>query len=142
MLLGAGTPIAIKDGNKQTILHSAARSGHIKLLRFIMSEWRKASDAPNGIKFKSHGNSGSIFDWTDRWFRTPVHWAILNQRITALRVLLEGGCSASPPRPKLGVSKRSTSVIIETPIEMSQRLYGETDEIGKEVITLLENALS
>jgi acyl-CoA synthetase (AMP-forming)/AMP-acid ligase II len=141
MLLSAGTPIAIKDGNKQTILHSAARSGHIKLLRFIMSEWRKASDAPNGIKFKSHGNLGSIFDWTDRWYRTPVHWAILNRRITALRVLLEGGCSASPPRPKLGVSKRSTSVLIETPIEMSQRLYGEMDDIGKEVITLLQNAM-
>ncbi len=141
MLLEAGTPIAIKDGNKQTILHSAARSGHIELLKFILKEWRIASNGPNGIKFKSHGNVGSIYDWHDRWYRTPVHWAILNKRVETLHVLLDGGCSASPPKPKAGVSKRSTSVLIETPIEMCQRLYGDEDGVGKEISTMFKNAL-
>ncbi|KAL7494057.1 hypothetical protein ACHAWT_002825 [Skeletonema menzelii] len=140
MLLENGTPIAIKDGNKQTILHSAARSTHIELLKFILNEWKAASNGPNAIKFKSHGKLGSIYDWHDRWYRTPVHWAILNQRVETLRVLLDGGCSASPPKPKQGVSKRSTSVLIETPREMCRRLYGDTDGVGKEICTMLQNA--
>eukprot|EP00804_Cyclotella_cryptica_P024822 CCRYP_001772-RA/>CCRYP_001772-RA protein AED:0.27 eAED:0.27 QI:185/1/1/1/1/1/4/3000/1114 len=57
------TPISIKDANKQTILHSAARSGHCRLLRYIMREWRIASETV-GIKFKSHNNApDKIFDW-------------------------------------------------------------------------------
>eukprot|EP00984_Skeletonema_dohrnii_P023243 scaffold12335_cov116-Skeletonema_dohrnii-CCMP3373.AAC.2 len=140
MLLEAGTPIAIKDGNKQTILHSAARSAHVELLKFVLLEWKAASNAPKGIKFKSHGKLGSIYDWHDRWYRTPVHWAILNKRIETLRVLLDGGCSASPPKPKQGVSKRSTSVLIETPMEMCQRLYGDKEGVGKEISTMLQNA--
>jgi len=57
------TPISIKDGNKQTILHSAARSGHCELLKYLMIQWKQASDN-NGIKFKSHSNeAGMIFDW-------------------------------------------------------------------------------
>lgn len=38
------------------------------------------------------------------------------------------------------VSKRSTGVIIETPIEMCLRLYGDADGIGKEISCLLRNA--
>lgn len=140
MLLETGTPISIKDGNKQTILHSAARSAHVELLKFILDEWKTASNAKNGIKFKSHGKIGSIYDWHDRWYRTPVHWAILNKRVETLRVLLGGGCSACPPKPKQGVSKRSTSVLIETPMEMCQRLYGDKDGVGKEISTMLKNA--
>lgn len=139
MLLEAGTPISIKDGNKQTILHSAARAGHVELLKFILKEWKIASDGPNGIKFKSHGNVGSIYDWHDRWYRTPVHWAILNKRIETLQVLLDGGCSASPPKPKQGVSKRSTSVLIETPTQMCQRLYGEKEGVGAEISRMLKS---
>ena len=141
MLLEDGTPIAIKDGNKQTILHSAARSGHVKLLTFILKEWQIASNAPNGIKFKSHGNLGSIYDWHDRWYRTPVHWAILNKRVETLQVLLDGGCSATPSKPKQGVSKRSTNVLIESPLKMCQRLYGEKEGVGKEISTMLNDAL-
>jgi ankyrin repeat protein len=57
------TPISIKDANKQTILHSAARSGHCQLLNYIMSQWKIASETI-GIKFKSHNNApDKIFDW-------------------------------------------------------------------------------
>ncbi|KAL7537415.1 hypothetical protein ACHAXR_007810 [Thalassiosira sp. AJA248-18] len=141
LLLDSGsTPIAIKDGNKQTVLICAARSGWPELLKYIMCQWKIASET-KGIKFKSHNNiPGRIYDWHDRWFRTPVHWAVLNGRTAALRILLEGGCSAFPPKPKAGVSKRTTSVIIETPLEMSLRLYGESHGIGKEISCLLMNA--
>lgn len=57
------TPISIKDGNKQTILHSAARSGHCQLLKYIMVQWKVAS-GKTGIKFKSHNNEpDKIYDW-------------------------------------------------------------------------------
>eukprot|EP00581_Thalassiosira_minuscula_P013959 CAMPEP_0183714800 /NCGR_PEP_ID=MMETSP0737-20130205/9230_1 /TAXON_ID=385413 /ORGANISM="Thalassiosira miniscula, Strain CCMP1093" /LENGTH=1053 /DNA_ID=CAMNT_0025943803 /DNA_START=272 /DNA_END=3433 /DNA_ORIENTATION=- len=140
LLDSGGTPISIKDGNKQTILHSAARSGHCELLKYIMAQWKIASQTI-GIKFKSHNNvPGRIYDWQDRWFRTPVHWAVLNGRTSSLQILLDGGCSAFPPKPKSGVSKRATSVIIESPLEMSVRLYGDADGIGKEIAFLLRNA--
>ena len=78
LLLGAGkTPISIKDGNKQTILHSAARAGHCKLLKYIMYEWILASET-KGMKFKSHNNlPGRIFDWHDRWFRTVRLYSLM-----------------------------------------------------------------
>jgi len=71
LLLDSGkTPISIKDGNKQTILHSAARSGHEELLKYIMIQWRIVSET-TGMSFKSHSNiPGRIYDWQDRWFRT------------------------------------------------------------------------
>lgn len=75
----------------------------------------------------------------DRWFRTPVHWAVLNKRVDALRILLDGGCSASPAKPKSGVSKRSTNVIIETPKEMCMRLYSDVDEVGKQINAMLSD---
>ena len=64
----------------------------------------------------------------------------MNQRIAALRILLDGGCSAFPPKPKSGVSKRTTSVIIESPIEMCTRLYSDTSDEGIEISQLLSNA--
>lgn len=57
------TPISIKDGNKQTIIHCAARSGHCILLKYIMIQWKIKSEEI-GLKFKSHNNEpGKIFDW-------------------------------------------------------------------------------
>ena len=98
-------------------------------------------------------------------FRTPVHWAVLNGRISALRILLDGGCSAFPPKPKAGVSlcvshqqcrlffPRPLPILsctlpgfktiywcdIETPLEMCLRLYGDTEK-GREIGHLLQSA--
>ncbi|KAL3807178.1 LOW QUALITY PROTEIN: hypothetical protein ACHAXA_006033, partial [Cyclostephanos tholiformis] len=110
LLLNKGkTPISIKDGNKQTILHCAARSGHCNLLVYIMNQWRVAAETI-GIKFE-HINAGGDFDWRDRWYRTPVHWAVLNQRVAALQILLvadvrfsakaEGECQTEQPVSKV-----------------------------------------
>ncbi|KAL3815880.1 hypothetical protein ACHAXA_010270, partial [Cyclostephanos tholiformis] len=143
LLLNKGkTPISIKDGNKQTILHCAARSGHCNLLVYIMNQWRVAAETI-GIKFE-HINAGGDFDWRDRWYRTPVHWAVLNQRVAALQILLDGGCSASPRKPRWGVSKRTTGVKIETPLELCLRLHCDppapSPAIGEEIRKLLINA--
>ena len=105
---------------------------------YIMNQWRVAVETI-GIKFE-HINPGKDFDWRDRWYRTPVHWAVLNQRIAALRILLDGGCSAFPLKPKSGVTKRATSVEIETPLEMCERLYCDSPTKGEEIRGLLRNA--
>ena len=103
-----------------------------------MDQWRVAAETI-GIKFE-HIDRGRDFDWRDRWYRTPVHWAVLNRRIAALRILLDGGCSAFPLKPRSGVSKRTTSVKIESPLEMCQRLYCNDPAIGEEIRGLLINA--
>ena len=70
LLLDSGkTPISIKDGNKSTILHSAARAGHCELLKFLMERWKIACEI-TGMKFSSLEAPGRIYDWRDRWSRT------------------------------------------------------------------------
>jgi hypothetical protein len=127
----------MKDGNKQTVLHCAARAGHCELLKYLMECWRNAGDGKE-TTFCETKHRGGRFDWTDRWFRTPVHWAVLNGKIEALEILLGGGCSPNPPKPK---SNRQTSVAIESPIEICDRLYGDS-EIGKLIQQLLVEASS
>jgi ankyrin repeat protein len=133
-LLEAGAPLTMKDGNKQTVLHCAARAGHRKLLKYLMKCWSSLGDATNANKDKSKVKA-SPYDWTDRWFRTPVHWAVLNGRVEALKVLLDGGCSPNPPKPK---SNRQTSVAIESPLEICERLYGDdSNATGRQLRELL-----
>jgi len=114
LLLEAGAPLAMRDGNKQSILHSAARAGHCRLLTYAMSLWKERNSHQPPSKH--------FFNWRDRWLRTPVHWAVLNGRVDALRILLEMGSSPCPPKPS--VNKRS-SAAVESPLEMCDRLYGK-----------------
>ena len=134
-LLKAGAPLTMKDGNKQTVLHSAARAGHCRLLEFLMDQWREACEQQR-IRGYGKAYTGSPFDWLDRWGRTPVHWTVLNGRVDALRVLIRGGCSPNPP--KVGAGK-ATSVALESPLEICLRLYGDRDGIGAEIVQILAN---
>ena len=131
LLNNGKVPLTMKDSSKQTVLHSAARSGHLKLLEFLMNVWSKDT---NIRELKAWG---SKFDWQDRWFRTPVHWAVLNGNVDALEILLKYGCNANPPQPRKSVSGRSTSAAIESPIEICQRLYDVKSGIGRSIIDLL-----
>ncbi len=81
-------------------------------------------------------------------YRTPVHWAILNERVDALKILLDGGCRATTRKPKSGV--KSSSILVETPLEMVSRLYGGSEEmdddsdtrgVGRRMKELLVEAL-
>lgn len=60
-LLEAGAPMTMRDGNKQSILHCAARAGHCELLRFVMMQWKEK----NGDEVTAQ----HFFNWNDRWFR-------------------------------------------------------------------------
>jgi ankyrin repeat protein len=65
---------------------------------------------------------------------SPVHWAILNGRLEALKVLLQHGCSAMPPRPK---RNNRSSAAVESPLEICERLYGVKAGKGAEMRNLL-----
>ena len=62
LLLEAGAPLAMRDGNKQSILHSAARAGHCRLLTYAMSLWKERNSHQPPSKH--------FFNWRDRWLRT------------------------------------------------------------------------
>jgi acyl-CoA synthetase (AMP-forming)/AMP-acid ligase II/ankyrin repeat protein len=126
-LLAAGVPRTMRGGNKQSVLHAAARAGHSRLLRQVMMEWKEECGDEN--------DANRFFQSRDRWFRTPVHWAVLNGRVDALRILLEMGCSPCPPRPK---ANRRSSAAVESPMELCDRVYGiETMGTGAEIRNLL-----
>ena len=130
LLLNSGAPLQMKDGNKHTVIHSAARTGYVHILRYVMERWQRELIESGDKKY-----NGS-FDWRDRWSRTAVHWAVLNGKVNALRVLLKSGCSATPIKPK---KNARTNVALETPQEMCDRLYGES-QTGIEISELLKAA--
>lgn len=126
-LLEAGSPLSVRDGSKQSILHAAARAGHVKLLRFALMQWAEQDGASPG--------PDSSLDWRDSWMRTPVHWAVLNGKADALAILIENGSSANPYQPK--PNHRRTSVAAESPMEMCTRLYREDTVLGRRIAGIL-----
>ena len=126
LLLNAGVPLTMKDGNRQTIIHAAARGGFKNVLRFVMREWAQTV-------YLDPRKQDSM-NWRDRWSRTPVHWAILNGKVDALEVLLEMGCSAKPPTPKFN---KSSNVALERPMKMAERIHGSS-EVGNRIKNLLQ----
>ena len=67
---------------------------------------------------------------------TPVHWAVLNGRVQALQILLEGGCYADPPQPK---ANKGSSAATESPLQICQRVHGDGSEKGRVIQQLLES---
>lgn len=120
----------MRDGNKQSVLHSAARAGHCRILSHVMKVWKEEKGEPiDGRVPANH-----FFNWTDRWLRTPVHWAVLNGRVSALEVLLKSGASPSVQRPKVNIR---SSAAVESPLEMADRLYGHVSK-GQDIVELLK----
>lgn len=141
LLLTLGkVPITIKDGNKQTILHCVARSGDPVLVKAAIALWRAAGEAGQ-VPTTYGAEHGGIWDWRDRWYRTPVQWAVLNGHVEALRLLLEAGCDPRPPPSRR--PNRSTSAENETPLEICERVYLRASEEGlrergRALVALLE----
>jgi ankyrin repeat protein len=95
----------VKDSNKQSLVHFAARAGNLDSLLILYS-----------IQPPLELNSN------DRWQRTPVHWAVLNGHIEALRSLLEHG-AAPNPKTCIRILRLRTHLITETPMEIAHRVH-------------------
>ena len=126
-LLEAGAPLSMKDGQKQTVIHVAARSGRQELLRSILQKW-------NDVYLSVDSRKAGSLDWRDSFNRTPVHWAILNGHVETLGILLKHGCRADPVKMK---NAKTSSLTLETPREMAARLYGAS-AIGERIGSLLK----
>ena len=113
-------PLPMKDGNKQTILHRAARMGNTTLTKYVIDLWKEGGISGEVPSIKDQ-NGGGIWDWYDRWHRTPVHWAVLNGHIETLELLLIAGCNPHPHQSKR--LNRSTSAEDETPLEICERKF-------------------
>ncbi|GAX23456.1 hypothetical protein FisN_15Lh150 [Fistulifera solaris] len=130
-LLAAGAPLTIKDGNQQSLLHAAARAGHTFLLQQLLTLWRNTSLRGSSLEDR--------LQWRDVWSRTAVHWAVLNGHWEALQVLLEAGCD---PQPLLPHKQKRSSVALETPLEMNDRLYRhDNPELHQQMQRLLQEAM-
>jgi acyl-CoA synthetase (AMP-forming)/AMP-acid ligase II len=86
ILLSAKVLIHSKDGNDQTIIHHAARANSPgNVFNWIMERWAKYKNIQN----ISSRNKIGVFDWTDKWDRTPLHWAAVNGHRNIVVKLLE-----------------------------------------------------
>mmetsp|Transcript_20530 Transcript_20530/g.64531 ORF Transcript_20530/g.64531 Transcript_20530/m.64531 type:complete len:228 (+) Transcript_20530:2045-2728(+) len=116
-LLSASAPLSARDANLQTALHFAARSGNVETLALLLGRW--SADA--ALMAQGARVYGGPLDWRDRWHRTPVHWAALNDHTGALAALLEARASAVPPRVPASKHAKNTTLRHESPLEIAQR---------------------
>ena len=122
-LLQAGAPLAMRDDRRQTALHAAARAGCVEATMRLLSaaradEARKLAERVT----ETRSNREPFIELRDRWHRTALHWAVVNQRLEIVSLLVAAGASvnglAMPPRKH----NRSTSLPRETPLHSSARL--------------------
>ena len=119
LLLEDGCPLLIKDANKQSILHAAARAGHTAILEYVI-EVHQSSHYNGPVPLEQ------FLEFQDKWFRSALHWAVLHGNVKSLKVLLEKGSNPSPYKPRS--NNRQTSMIAETPLEICKRLHGRSDK--------------
>ena len=137
ILLEAGCPLLMRDANRQSVLHCAARAGHSELVEFFVNECKSQKEAG-----KICMSSEEFINWnSDHWYRAPIHWAVLNGRVETLKVLLKLGADPSPRQPTMKrKSSLRSSVKLETPLEICDRLHGNT-AIGLQMKRCLLNAI-
>lgn len=61
-------------------------------------------------------------EYRDRWNRTALHWAVVNQRVAALELLLAAGASAAAPRMTQRRHSKVTHLPLESPLHSAARL--------------------
>eukprot|EP00951_Prasinocladus_malaysianus_P015300 scaffold117178_cov32-Prasinocladus_malaysianus.AAC.4 len=62
--------------------------------------------------------AGAAVDWTDRWGRTPLHWAVVNGHVECCKVLLEAGAKPNFGGHSAYRHHRLTSLAQETPAQV------------------------
>eukprot|EP01060_Flectonema_neradi_P012160 TRINITY_DN19048_c0_g1_i1.p1 TRINITY_DN19048_c0_g1~~TRINITY_DN19048_c0_g1_i1.p1 ORF type:complete len:819 (+),score=125.22 TRINITY_DN19048_c0_g1_i1:43-2499(+) len=107
LLIDAGAPASIKDLNKQTCLYYAARNGHADLCADLINVFC----IPTNIY--------------DRWGRSPVHWSVINNNPSVLRVLLSAGLSLTDTRTKA----HKTRLAKEHPLDLAARMHPDADDL-------------
>eukprot|EP00796_Vickermania_ingenoplastis_P004715 gene4715-3407_t len=94
-LLSHGTPLGVRDGRGQTLMHFAARAGHAAGVRYLLHlpsspPAEQACGGAAGVTPSLDVEAGfqRLRD-RDKWQRTPVHWAALHRHTPVLEAMLE-----------------------------------------------------
>lgn len=89
LLVASGSPLSVRDRRGQTLLHFAARAGHVEAVGFILWSCRGSSSKSSSREDNSaHVNIYSLLCERDKWQRTPAHWAALNGHLGVLQLML------------------------------------------------------
>jgi hypothetical protein len=102
------SPLFVCDKNDQTVLHFAARAGLTDVLAALVQE-----EAEEHV-LKALG----VFD---HWRRTCLHWAVVNEHVDTVRVLLRCGAKARPDNMRIGRPGPGTHLLQETPLQLAVR---------------------
>ena len=102
LLLGARALVGSRDSRRQTALHAASRVGCLPALRMLIAVCRTAAvDAGQTDAAQRTGATSqsepSPMEARDRWNRTALHWAVVNQQHVSLSGMVE------PPISSLNV---------------------------------------
>ena len=108
LLVQAGANTLALDANRQNIVHWAARTGAGR--RVLECVLNVCSTKGKKGKSREGTSSSNPFVATDRWGRTPLHWAVTNGHPTTVQVLLE--YSADPA---------AKDDLDETPLQVAER---------------------
>ena len=101
-LLDAGAILRTCDNRKQSLMHSAARSGSVACVVELV---RRGLDV----------------DLRDHWHRPPLVWAVINGHVMCVKALLENGATASGPPLPLTKLHKSTHVKFLSPLHFAIR---------------------
>lgn len=103
----------IRDGRKQTLLHACARGGNIEAMRFLIK--KLSDDFPN-----DEATRVKYINCIDRWNRTALHWAIINNHEECVRYLVDSGANIVP-MIKLSQQTKGTHLPYENPVDLARR---------------------
>jgi ankyrin repeat protein len=118
LLLDAGAPIAMRDDRRQTALHSAARAGCLGALRRLI----EAGVEYDGREERTSNRREPTIELRDRWHRTALHWAVVNQQHAAAALLISAGASVNGVPMSARKHGKNTSLPLETPLHSAARL--------------------
>ncbi len=115
-LIELKVPMLAQDQNKQIAIHHAARSGNVECVQILIKENKKLKR--------------TFLDTLDRWNRSPLHWAILNNHFQVVSMLIQAGARVCPYNMSKikhleNIQGHRTRLPLELPIDMAIRLYSK-----------------
>ena len=96
----SGTPVGMLTANKQNLLHIASRAGNTAAVEMLTA--RLDVNA------------------SDRWHRTPLHWALINHHPAVVLLLLQAGADPNF-RIREGAHKKRTNLKQQPPLHLAAR---------------------
>ena len=121
LLLSAGASLAMRDDRRQTALHAAARTGAVAALQRLLVAAKEAeAAAEKSATYRT--NKEPIIELRDRWHRTALHWAVVNQQAATIGLLVDAGANVDGVHVPRRKHNRATSLPLEAPLHTASRL--------------------